>query len=548
MPTIQTECPDGIARAATLPSYKAVWIAVLVTGLLQGLYAAGFIAGTSFVVEGHRYFCLFDDAMISMRYAANWAAGHGFVWNPGERVEGYTTFGWTFVMGLCHLFRLSPSHTCLLVQVLGVPILWGCLASTALLARSCKLLPALACCAIVLAGTFYNLIFFTLFGMETGLLTLLVTLALADTVKYISEKRGGIRPVLWFAPAVLVRLDVLAVMLFVFLFFWFSVKKGRLRLLAGLLVVVLVVSTHFLWRYHFYGQWLPNTYYLKLTGWPLLNRIAAGIRQTFWTVVVFGLPALLAAIAVIEGTKRWRFLILGSFAVGVAYQIYIGGDAWPWSRFVVPVSLGLFVLAADGIGTVINFCKNWTTDAARTVLMVPLTLVCVIAINCVNWDHFLLVARAQSTCDNWMNIKYVLAVERAADPNADVAVAFGGVFPYFSNRRCIDLLGKCDAYIAHLPAHPEVRRAGHNKYDIMYSLEKYRPDIVLHISYKTWFPILHKEYHPVTVEVDGSKMAFCVRNDSTKIRGGKPVTWSGFNDCLGATIHERENFQTYLGR
>ena len=29
-----------------------------------------------------------DDAFISFRYAANWAAGHGLVWNPGERVEG----------------------------------------------------------------------------------------------------------------------------------------------------------------------------------------------------------------------------------------------------------------------------------------------------------------------------------------------------------------------------------------------------------------------------------------------------------------------------
>ena len=35
-----------------------------------------------------------DDAFISFRYAANLAHGRGLVWNPGERVEGYTNFLW----------------------------------------------------------------------------------------------------------------------------------------------------------------------------------------------------------------------------------------------------------------------------------------------------------------------------------------------------------------------------------------------------------------------------------------------------------------------
>ncbi|MHC4574818.1 MAG: hypothetical protein ACYS76_11935 [Planctomycetota bacterium] len=56
-----------------LRSYKSVWLVVLVVALVQACYAAGFIYRTSFIVEGKRYFCLFDDAMIAMRYAANWS-------------------------------------------------------------------------------------------------------------------------------------------------------------------------------------------------------------------------------------------------------------------------------------------------------------------------------------------------------------------------------------------------------------------------------------------------------------------------------------------
>jgi hypothetical protein len=49
-------------------------------------------------VDGERYFALFDDAMISMRYAWNLSHGSGLVWNPGEYVEGYTNPLWTLVM------------------------------------------------------------------------------------------------------------------------------------------------------------------------------------------------------------------------------------------------------------------------------------------------------------------------------------------------------------------------------------------------------------------------------------------------------------------
>ncbi|MCX7840525.1 MAG: hypothetical protein N2559_13895, partial [Anaerolineae bacterium] len=39
-----------------------------------------------------------DDAYISFRYAQNALRGHGLVFNPGERVEGFTNFLWTALM------------------------------------------------------------------------------------------------------------------------------------------------------------------------------------------------------------------------------------------------------------------------------------------------------------------------------------------------------------------------------------------------------------------------------------------------------------------
>jgi tetratricopeptide (TPR) repeat protein len=41
-----------------------------------------------------------DDAYISYRYVKNFLNGHGLVFNPGERVEGYTNFLWIILLSL----------------------------------------------------------------------------------------------------------------------------------------------------------------------------------------------------------------------------------------------------------------------------------------------------------------------------------------------------------------------------------------------------------------------------------------------------------------
>src|SRR5215218_5401378 len=86
-------------------------------------WASLFIYRSSVVgLDGGRYFALFDDAMISMRYAWNFSHGFGLVWNPGEYVEGYTNPLWTLVMSLS-TFLFDKPGAVLAVQVLGVVLM-----------------------------------------------------------------------------------------------------------------------------------------------------------------------------------------------------------------------------------------------------------------------------------------------------------------------------------------------------------------------------------------------------------------------------------------
>lgn len=55
-------------------------------------------------------FYLYDDAFITFRYAANLAAGNGFVYNLGERVQGITTPLWGLLLAVVDRagFRMEP--------------------------------------------------------------------------------------------------------------------------------------------------------------------------------------------------------------------------------------------------------------------------------------------------------------------------------------------------------------------------------------------------------------------------------------------------------
>ena len=61
---------------------------------LKGL--VGGLALTSVILAGA--WCLLinaeffhDDTYIALRYVRNWLGGEGLTWNPGERVEGYSS-------------------------------------------------------------------------------------------------------------------------------------------------------------------------------------------------------------------------------------------------------------------------------------------------------------------------------------------------------------------------------------------------------------------------------------------------------------------------
>jgi len=340
---------------------------VTVLGASASLFYAIFIARSGFPAGGRLGFTLFDDAMVSMRYARNLAEGSGLVWNPGERVEGYSNLFWTLWMAAIHVTGVSDERAPLVVMVSGALLLLATAAVAARIAERVFRSPEVATATFALVAFNYALVFWTLRGMEVGLLALLMTLALGLTLS-VEARAEAQRPFsvpllslcLTLALGETTRREASLLHLIVMLHMaWTMRGRARIVALSALAVTMAAaLGAQLAFSAWYYGDPWPNTYYLKLEGVTLITRLRRGVPALVVVVVRNLLPLLIAALFVLRHA-RWpavrRPVALFAAAVGVqaAYSAYVGGDVWEsmgyTNRFLTTVVPALSILAAAGI-------------------------------------------------------------------------------------------------------------------------------------------------------------------------------------------------------
>ena len=116
-----------------------------------------------------------DDAFISFRYAENLLAGHGLVYNPGERVEGFSNLLWVLLIAALWGPGIDPVAAS---KVLG--ILSGLLAvvlAIDTLKRIGTSRPGIILAALMLSLD-TGLVYYSVSGLETSLFVLELTAVL----------------------------------------------------------------------------------------------------------------------------------------------------------------------------------------------------------------------------------------------------------------------------------------------------------------------------------------------------------------------------------
>jgi hypothetical protein len=465
-------------------------------------YAALFIARTSFLVDGVRYFTLADDQMISMRYAENLANGYGLVWNPGgERIEGYTNFLWVVYMAIFHLLHIPRPVISVCIQISGALFLALNLLVVYRIAKHIGHDAGTALLAVAMTAFYVPLDNWAFQGTEVSILTLLVSLGALWTLEHWDDDRVPWRLWLLLGATTLIRPDMIVFGAVVVLAVAINRTTWMKQLLSGLLVVALFFAAETAFRLWYFGDPLPNTYYLKVTNIPAAMKTSRGLL-----VAVLFLSQLLPLVIAMFASGQLRrptrsvVFLLAVFAAQVAYSISIGGDAWEWwggsNRFIAIAMPLFFIAAAEAAVRLWNGFVN-TLQRELTPLAAPAAVV--VTIVGLNWMAFslttnrtlplkrlLLIVKPYETASDEDAVRAGLALRQFTSPDAIVGVVRAGQIPYFSERTCLDLLGKMDRRIAHQPMREKNPRLpwwaafhpGHMKWDYDYSIGELKPDVI----------------------------------------------------------------------
>jgi hypothetical protein len=368
----------------------AVIMLVMVVALLSGLparrgarfhgvpAAALAICVTWGIWHGWQQRWVGDDAFISFRYAANWARGHGLVWNPGEPpVEGYTNFLWTVIVGVAIKLGLDPAQT---ATLLGLVCYGGLIGLTHRLARTLDDSPAgrdarsssparaVFLIAPLLVATNPFLQGFATSGLETMFVTLSVTLAVERAHRDKLYQSG-----LCMTAALLAHPD--QALIAAALFGGIAVRHRALRPAARFATPLLLIGLpYFAWRWHFYGDFWPNTYYAKSGG---ASYFLQGTTYLATAVASGGLLGVLALS--LRAALRRRASVVGAgyllaLPAVLFYVAKIGGDFMN-GRLLLPLLPLAFVLAADDADALWNAPRTGAAKAAARAIVALVALV-----------------------------------------------------------------------------------------------------------------------------------------------------------------------------
>jgi hypothetical protein len=436
--------------------------------------------------------------MISMRYARNLAYGNGLVWNKGEMpVEGFTNPLWVCIMAVFHLFDISAEKISLGVQLINMLILTT---NLVFVYKISKILSPVnnffTFIPVILTAFYYQFVNWSVLGFESGFLSLITTISVQFIIENKRDRKSKLLLFICLIAGILVRQDFFLIA-FVIIYLYFTENKisGFKKLIIPFFIILTPILLLTGFRLIYYHGWLPNTYYLKMTGYPVFLRLTRGIYATMKFILhINPLIFILPLIYFFKNRNTSLNPLIIIIIAQLLYNCYIGADAWEYlngpNRFVSVIIPLLFVVFSFSSGWLYGLSqeKIWKIKYNKifAVLLIALIPVQLYYMNFpAGIKNFVAIERyCYKDIDD--NLRLSQSVIKNYPANTKIAVLFAGIIPYFTDFRSIDLLGKNDKYISHLPmpvSEGLIRfidfMPGHLKWDYKYSVGVLKPDLIL---------------------------------------------------------------------
>ena len=405
--------------------------------------ALGAVAAASAILALHQ--ALFvsytvDDAFINFRYAQSVSRGADFALDAGTPVMGFVDTLWILLLAACDRLGLDLVAAS---KALGALCAYGALAACARLSRRIGgageegfPLAPLLCAA---AGPFA---LWSVSGMETGLYSLVLSLAFLALVRPWEAPADGLKAGLLFALATLVRPEALGLGAAAFLARTLAggiaARRSRLLFVAGLAVPVLAYLG---WIRATFPDPLPNVFYAKGTpADPRLWKIGAGYVHSFLLqyggFLLLGLAPILGLLRP-DGNRAGAFAVAAALAVGVAYSASVGGDWMEGHRFFAPLLPLWFPLVERGLRAVAEAFRGAGRPLSSSLTAAfAAALLAILGLPTRRLPLPPETGHAHRSVIEWLR--------EHARPGASVALWDVGAIPYLTGLPAIDFAGLTD--------------------------------------------------------------------------------------------------------
>jgi arabinofuranosyltransferase len=414
----------------------------------------------------NRHYTL-DDALIYYRYIGNALSGQGLVYNPGEYVNGLTSPLYTYFSLACaFVIRDVPLSQMLLSAVL----LCGA-AVTVLFIRplGTRITAGALAGALGVASMRY---FYSVVGLETPLLLLLMALALA---LFVRGRTGA-----WMIVSALLLLTRGETVFLVLLLAGTHLVLRRPFPGWRLWVVpVLLLVAHYAFNLVYFGHPLPATLMAKIqqgesglweTGRWGKHLIFLSVGYHFdryfaSNLMLLGAPLLLALCGIAAGRRDTLTRVIAIFLVlYTAFYVTLSIPNYHW--YYAPYYFFTYILAGWGIDALLTHARRMPGRMVVHVVKAgTLALVAGMLVGQTVWS-----IRALPQAGGYGSYTEIgLWIKEHTPPEAKVAAAEIGHIGWFSERYIIDILG--------LVSPPNADLIGQRRFDAW--LEHYTPDYML---------------------------------------------------------------------
>ncbi len=422
---------------------------------------------------------MMDDAFIFFRYAENFARGEGFVYNPGEKVEGCTSFLWLMVLSFAALFKID---LLLFSKILNaVLIFWiiGFIASSHKFIRIFTSGHSAAAAAMLAVSPAFAPWLSS--GMESVFFSFLIIITFFYST-------GLNTPVEYAAAGVLCALTLICRPEGIFLIMpllvynYYNISGGcRYGLYIFLFNFSALYSLYFIWRWYYYSSFAPNTYYAKF-GFSAAQIVRGLLYVYDYFLAAFFFMCLLVPAGYylyysIKFMNRENFYksemqiaVLYSFIIGnLFFIIAAGGDFMYAFRFFVHLSAPFSIVAVYVISKLFSRVSVYFKTSVIIIIVYSLL-------------QFFIHGEIYGIIDSspvLFGRAAGLFLKENYGPKSVLAINTAGIIPYYSGLKTIDMLGLTDSHIARLEISDFGKgSAGHEKGDGLYILER-KPELIV---------------------------------------------------------------------